>query len=151
MTANTIALKAVISGSYRRHFAEMLALKAALEAERVSVLAPVSETIINPTDEFVLLDLDPTTDPRTLQDSIFAMIRHSTFIVVANIDGYLGAAATMEIGYAIAQGVQVLTQEPVSDPNLAGYTRPIHEVFPLLPTRYSATLAGFKENHEAVA
>src|SRR5690606_17441222 len=85
---------------------------------------------INPEEEFIILEKDPFHDPRTLQDSIFAKIRTSSFLIVANIDGYIGKAATLEMGYAIAFGVQILALESVDDPNLAVYCRPFTEVFP---------------------
>jgi nucleoside 2-deoxyribosyltransferase len=120
----------VISGSYRKHFREMIALKRFLEGEQINVLAPVSSGIINPGEEFILLNEDPINDPRTLQDSILAKIRASSFLVLANVDGYIGKAASFEMGYAVSQGIQILTITSVEDPNLAGYCRRIEEVFP---------------------
>jgi hypothetical protein len=124
------AVQTVISGSYRKHFSQMIELKQFLHQERICVLAPVSTGVVNPGEEFVLLDEDPIHDPRTLQDSILAKIRSSSFLVLANVDGYIGKAATFEMGYAVSQGIQILTLEPVADPNLAGYCRPLREVFP---------------------
>ncbi len=120
----------VISGSYRKHFKEMLEVKQYLLRERIKVLAPVSAGVVNPGEEFVLLDDDPIHDPRILQDSILAKIRESSFLVLANVDGYIGKAATFEMGYAVSQGIQILTLESVEDPNLAGYCRPFSDVFP---------------------
>jgi hypothetical protein len=108
----------------------MIELKAFLEKERIQVLAPVSAGVVNPGEEFILLDDDPLHDPRILQDSILAKIRTSSFLVLANVDGYIGKAATFEMGYAVSQGLQILTIEPVQDPNLAGYCRSMNEVFP---------------------
>jgi len=124
------SVQTVISGSYQKHFNEMIELKRFLHQEGISVLAPVSSGVVNPGQEFILLDEDPIHDPRTLQDSILAKIRASSFLVLANVDGYIGKAATFEMGYAVSQGIQILTLEPVEDPNLAGYCRPLREVFP---------------------
>jgi nucleoside 2-deoxyribosyltransferase len=134
--SNEASIKTVISGSYRKHFSEMLLLKQCLERESIKVMAPVSEEVTNPGEEFALLDADPIHDPRSLQDSIFSMIRRSTFLVVANVDGYLGKAALLEIGYAVAQGIQILTIEDVDDPNISGYTRRLSEVFPRAMSAY---------------
>jgi nucleoside 2-deoxyribosyltransferase len=122
-------IRTVISGSYRKHLAEMLEVKAFLSSEGVEVVAPVSAEVVNPGEEFILLDEDCVADPRTLQDSIFAKMRGSSFLVLANVDDYNGKAAVLEMGYAIALGIQILTLEPVSDPNLAGYCRPLAAVF----------------------
>ncbi|OXM87234.1 hypothetical protein [Paenibacillus rigui] len=133
-------LKTVISGSYRKHFNQMLEVKTFLEQEGIHVLAPVSHGIVNPGEEFIILDEDPIEDPRTLQDSIFAKIRASSFLVIANIDDYIGKAAVLEMGYAAAMGLQILSVEKVSDPNLAGYCRLMEDVFPR-----------WKNNKEAMA
>ncbi|ROS50231.1 hypothetical protein [Frigoribacterium sp. PhB24] len=140
MNANNQALQTIISGSYRKHFNEMIALKRSLIAENVAVTAPVSDIVTNVGQEFALLDEDPIEDPRALQDSIFAMIRRSSFLVLANVDGYLGTAASMEVGYAIAQGLQILTLEPMTDPNIAGYSRTLDEVFPQIGLRFDDEL-----------
>ena len=130
----------VISGSYRKHFSQMVDLKCFLEHERITVLAPVSNGIVNPGEEFIILNEDPIHDPRTLQDSILAKIRTSSFLVLANVDGYIGKAATFEMGYAVSQGIQILTLEPVLDPNLAGYCRPLESVFPNWRIKTSQTV-----------
>ena len=119
------SLKTVISGSYRKHLSKLYELKNELELLNIDVLSPVGHHALNPDDEFILLDLDPIEDKRLLQDSIFAKIRTSCFLVLANFDGYIGQAAMMECGYAIAFGIQILTVEPISDPNLEPYTRPL--------------------------
>lgn len=119
----------VISGSYRRHLSGMYILKEALESKGVTVLSPIGSHAVNPGEEFVLLDADPVNDHRTLQDSVFAKIRRSTFLTSFNEDGYLGAAALMEFGYAISLGLQILTLRPIEDPNIAPYSRLLSDVF----------------------
>jgi hypothetical protein len=123
-------LKTVISGSYRKHLRELIELKKTLEDFGVLVLSPSGNESINPGNEFVLLNTDPSHDHRVLQDSVFSKIRMSSFLVVANIDGYLGRAAVLEMGYAISYGLQIFTLEPVTDPNIIVYCRNLHEIFP---------------------
>ena len=123
-------LSTVISGSYRKHLKELFLLKAQLESHRVVVLSPVGSHTVNPGEEFIILDADPISDHRLLQDSIFAKMRSSSFHVLANIDGHMGSAALIEVGYAIAIGLQILTLEPVTDPNVAPYCRMLNDVFP---------------------
>jgi hypothetical protein len=128
----------VISGSYRKHLSQILHLKQHLENQEVAVLSPSGHAAINPTEEFIVLDSDPVSHPKLLQDSVFAKIRRSTFLVVANVGGYLGRAAILEIGYAIAFGITVYTLEPVEDPNLMPYCRLLSEVFPDLELVFEA-------------
>lgn len=125
-------LQTVISGSYRRHLPQLYQLKHNLEQIGISVLSPVGSNAINPQDEFVFLDADPVQDKRILQDAVFAKIRTSSFLVLANFDGYIGIAASMEIGYALSMGLQILTVQPVSDPNINIYTRLLTNAFPKL-------------------
>ena len=118
----------VISGSYRRHLPGMYRLKRLLERKGITVLSPVGDGAINPGEEFVLLDADPIHDHRTLQDSVFANIRRSSFLTAFNQDGYLGKAALIEYGYAISVGIPILTLEPIEDPNIKPYTRLLSDV-----------------------
>lgn len=129
-------LGTVISGSFRKHLNEIVHLKALLEKNHVTVFSPAGNIAINPDQEFIVLDSDPVSHPKLLQDSVFAKIRRSTFLVVANVDGYLGKAAILEIGYAIAIGISIYTVEPVEDPNLRPYCTPLSEVFPQIDTSF---------------
>jgi len=126
------ALQTVISGSYRRHLQHLYSLKYQLEQAGILVLSPIGSFALNPNEEFIFLDADPVHDQRLLQDSIFGKIRYSSFLVLANFEGYIGNAALMEIGYAIAFGLQILTVETVTDPNISSYTRLLYDVFPNL-------------------
>lgn len=120
----------VVVGSFRKHLNHALSLKQQLENHKVKVLSPANASVINPDDEFVIFSTDPVTHPKLLQDSVFNKIKRSTFIVVANVNGYLGKATLMEIGYAIASGVDIYTLEPVNDPNLIPYCKLLSDIFP---------------------
>jgi hypothetical protein len=124
------ALFTVISGSFRKHLHQIVRLKQELKRLKVVVLSPSGNHAVNPDEEFIVLDSDPVSHPKLLQDSVFTKIRRSTFLVVANIGGYLGRAAVLEIGYAIAHGISIYTVEPVEDPNLNPYCSLLKEVFP---------------------
>ena len=124
------SLCTVISGSYRRHLRKLYLLKQELESLDLLVLSPIGSLALNPNEEFIFLDADPTRDKKLLQDSIFAKIRSSSFLTLANFEGYMGRAALLEVGYALAFGLQVLSVEPVEDPNLSPYTKLLSEAFP---------------------
>ena len=121
---------AVICGSFRKHLGEIVHIKKILEDKGIKVLSPQGAIAKNPDEEFILLDSDPIDNPKLLQDSVFAKIRCSTFIVIANIDGYIGKAALLEIGYAVAHGISVYTIEPMLDPNVSPYCKVISDIFP---------------------
>jgi hypothetical protein len=121
-------ITAVISGSFRKHLRQMIAIRGILRQNHINVLSPVGDFAINPNHEFVVLDTDLVKDHQLLQDSVFAKIRCASMLVVANIDGYIGIAAALEIGYAIANGVQIYSVEPLRDPNIAPYCRDLAAV-----------------------
>jgi len=89
---------AVICGSFRRHLAQIVKLKTLLEEKGIGILSPAGSVGVNHGEEFIVLDSDPIDHHKLLQDSVFAKIRRSTFIITANFDGYLGKAALMEFG-----------------------------------------------------
>ncbi len=125
-------LYTVISGSFRKHLNQISTLKKSLERLDVCVLSPSKCSAINPDDEFIILESDPVCHPELLQSSVFTKMRRSTFLVLANFDGYIGLAAAVEIGYAIALGLKIYAIEEVTDPNIAPFCTPIFHVFPEL-------------------
>lgn len=142
------SIATVISGSFRKHLFLIAKLKNELELNYISVLSPVGDVAINPDDEFIILNSDPISHPRLLQDSVFAKIRRSTFLTVANVNGYLGKATILEMGYAIALGISIYTIEAVEDPNLAPYCRLLHDVFPDLDfSLFGSNVNGFSESN----
>lgn len=124
------SLFTVIVGSYRKHLQQIIELKKILESCHIVVLSPSGEAVANPDAEFIILDSDPISHPKLLQNSVFAKIRRSSFLVVANVEGYLGCATILEIGYAICLGIDIYTLEPIEDPNLSPYCRQLSEIFP---------------------
>ena len=124
------SINTVISGSYRKHLGVIFQLRDDLRSRGVRVLAPIGNGAEDSDETFVILDSDRIQDHRILQDSVFARIRASSFLTVANVDGYLGPAAVLEIGYSLSLGLQILTLEPVNDPNIKPYCRLLREALP---------------------
>lgn len=115
-------MKIVIIGSYGKHFSQILELRDHLINQETEVLVPTGSKVINPGSDFLMLETDPEdADPKSIQDSVFEKIKEADYIVLANVDGYIGRTAAFEMGYAIALGLPIYTLEPVTDPNIAGY------------------------------
>ncbi|GAB4192594.1 MAG: hypothetical protein Tsb0015_14860 [Simkaniaceae bacterium] len=129
-------INVVISGSFRKHLDKIYQLKKILENLGLNVLSPQGCSAVNPEEEFVILDSDPINSPELLQSSVFAKIRCSTMLIVANFDGYLGSAAILEIGYAIAIGIKVFVLEEIQDPNIKPYVTKLSNLFPELEDFY---------------
>lgn len=140
----------VIIGSFRKHFREIINLKKELEKVQIRVLSPKECTIKNPGSEFVIFQSDATSDHKFLQDTVFSKIRCSTFVLLANYNDYIGQAATLEIGYAIAHGISILTLNPVKDVHLKPYCRLLTDVFPFLSylaSKDAKNISKHKEYH----
>ena len=135
------ALFTVISGSFRKHLLQISLLKKELEDHHIKVLSPIGNAAINPNEEFIILETDHFKNPKLLQDSVFAKIRRSSFLVVANIENYLGNASILEIGYAISTGIDIYTLEPIKDPNISPYCQPIQKIF------HNIDFSNFSKNH----
>lgn len=137
-------LRAVIIGSFRKHLPAILQIKEELEKKNILVLSPTGSRPVNKEDEFVIFDSDYITNPRLLQDSVFSKIRHSTFVVVANINGYIGKATILEIGYAIASNINIYTFEPTLDLHLSPYCKNLEEIIPEIKQKIT------NENKESI-
>ena len=133
-------LCAVIIGSFRKHYQEIIELKNELEKLQIVVLSPKDCTIVDPAAEFVVFQPDSTSDPKLLQDAVFSKIKSATFVILANFNDYIGRAATLELGYAIANGISIFTLRPMKDAHLKPYCRLLSEVFPSLGSLASREL-----------
>lgn len=99
-----------ISGSYSKHFDRITSAKQEFEALGVEVLRPVSETVISSIDGLVRLEGDPQ-DYQDIHKAQLQAISGSDLLYVVNPGGYVGSAATLEIGYAHALGIPIATSE----------------------------------------
>lgn len=99
-----------ITGSYRKHFERLIEAKRQFEALGARVLRPHAETISSVDEDLVLLPGDPD-DARELQQAQLEAIAASDLLYVVNPGGYVGAAATLDVGYAHRGGTAIATSE----------------------------------------
>jgi NTP pyrophosphatase (non-canonical NTP hydrolase) len=92
----------VVSGSFRKFYAQIIKKIQEFEREGFIVLSPKVSKIVNPSEEFVLLESDNTTDIKALELEHLRAILNANALFLFNPDGYLGNSAIMETGYAIA-------------------------------------------------
>ena len=89
------------------------------------MLSPAGSQVIDPHQEFVLLDSDLARwqDPeiRHIEDAVLEGIRASDFLYVCNPEGYVGRSTAFEIGYAAALGKRVVALCPPTDPMILRY------------------------------
>ncbi|MEK7541593.1 MAG: hypothetical protein AAB533_01965 [Patescibacteria group bacterium] len=70
------------------------------EALGVRVLSPKVSQIVNPSEEFAILESDDTDDPRILEERHLEQIEKARALYIWNPGGYIGLSVAMEIGWA---------------------------------------------------
>ncbi len=87
-------------------------------SSRYIVLSPTSIEWNNPGDEFVKANHDNDKSIKEIEGRHLSAIRNSDFVVLFAPDGYVGVSAALEIGFAHALGVPVVSTEKVKDQTL---------------------------------
>lgn len=116
MTKNKYAI--VVSGSFRRYFDGISETVRTFESLGVNVLSPKASKVINPGEEFAVLETDDTNDPQALEQRHLDAITAADALYLYDPDGYIGDSSKMELGWAIALGKPVFCKEIVSDSTL---------------------------------
>ena len=111
-------LGVVISGSFRRYFDGISETVGTFESLGIDVLSPKASKVINPGEEFAVLETDDTSDPRTLEQRHLDAITAADALYLYNPEGYIGDSSKMELGWAIALGKPVFCKELVADSTL---------------------------------
>lgn len=114
----TKKLSVVISGSFRRYFDGISETVKVFEVLGIDVLSPKASKVINPDEEFAILETDDTSDPQTLEQRHLDAITAADALYLYDPDGYIGDSSKMELGWAIALGKPVFCKEPVADSTL---------------------------------
>src|SRR3989344_5711175 len=97
-------LSVVISGSFRRYFDGISETVGTFESLGIDILSPKASKVINPGEEFAVLETDDTSDPRTLEQRHLDAITAADALYLYNPEGYIGDSSKMELGWAIALG-----------------------------------------------
>ena len=105
----------VISGSFRKHFDEIMVLIQMFESIGITVLSPKKSKVIDSRTEFVLLDTDDVDNPKILQQRHLDAIRQADALYICNPHGYTGASTILEMGWALALGKPIYAQEEIQD------------------------------------
>src|SRR5579859_5862824 len=118
-------LKVTVSGSFHRHMDAITAAVHELMALSVRVLSPADPRIVAFQGEFLFVASDPIRSVRLVQDRHLESIRAANFLWLVCPDGYLGQSASMEIGYAVSEGVPIFSTHAPADLTLRQYVRVI--------------------------
>lgn len=103
----------VLSGSFRKHLDDIVKIKKQLTARNIDVLSPRFDEPKNPGQEFVVFEGEEGLSPLELERHHLNMIESCDALIVCDPDGYVGASALIEIGYAQALGKRIIfTEQP---------------------------------------
>lgn len=111
-------LSVVISGSFRRSFQGISETVRTFESLGVEVLSPKASKVINPGEEFAVLETDDTSDPQTLEQRHLDAITAADALYLYDPEGDIGDSSKMELGWAVALGKPVFCKELVADSTL---------------------------------
>ena len=111
----TDGLRATVSGSFRRYMPAIQEAVCSLTEFGVQVLSPADPRVVDQFGDFVFVASDKLRSIGLVQRRHFAAIAASDFVWLVSEDGYVGNSASAEIGYAIAVGVPVYTDQAPSD------------------------------------
>lgn len=111
-------LSIVVSGSFRRSFDGISETVRVFESLGVEVLSPKASKVINPGEEFAVLETDDTNDPQTLEQRHLDAITAADALYLYDPEGYIGDSSKMELGWAVALGKPVFCKELVADSTL---------------------------------
>jgi len=100
-----------ISGSSRKHLEYILKIKGKLEVQGTKVLSPKFTEPKNPGERFVVFAGEEGLGPLELERHHLKSIFESDALIVCDPEGYVGASALLEIGFANAIGRRVIFVE----------------------------------------
>jgi hypothetical protein len=122
-------LKVTVSGSFHRgHLQAISRAVYELTDLGVRVLSPADPRIVAAHEEFLFVASDRFRSISLVQDRHLECIRASDFLWVVAPDGYLGVSASMEIGFAVANGIPIFSLDQVSDLTLRQYVRKVERI-----------------------
>lgn len=116
-------LTATVSGSFHRHMVAITEAVHDLAALSVRVLSPADPRVVAQQGEFLFVASDPVRSVRLVQDRHLESIRAADFLWLICPDGYVGQSASMEVGFAAAAGVPILSTHVPSDLTLSQYVK----------------------------
>ena len=133
------AIDVVLSGSFRKDEAGLRLAYEALVDAGCRVLSPDNVNPVRDHDGFVYMDGETRHTPEALESKHLDAIQRARFVWLHAPDGYVGPSAALEVGYAAACGVPVISDVArlpglvIAAPNISAavaWYRAVHHVVP---------------------
>ena len=100
-------IETVISGSFRKYYQEIKEVIEQFENLGINVLSPKKSIIINPDDDFALLESDESDNIYNIENNHLSAIKKANFLYVVNPNGYIGLTVAFEMGWAYANNCSI--------------------------------------------
>lgn len=100
-----------LSGSFRKHLDYILKVRKVLVDNGIEVLSPRFTEPKNPGEEFVVFSGEEGMAPLELERHHLHSIEECDTLIVCDPEGYVGASALIEVGYAQALGKRIIFAE----------------------------------------
>lgn len=101
-------MKGCIIGSFRKYYDDIVDAIGLFNKAKIEILSPKISKIINPTEEFVILESDDRNlSNEDIQLLVFHRAFRSDFIYVWDPDGYIGKTTCYEIGRMIDKDIPI--------------------------------------------
>lgn len=128
-------IRAVISGSYRRHLRLIGTVRKVFMNSGIIVLAPSSQRVGRSHRDFIFLETDRhEASADTLEREFMSKIGRADFLYVVNSDGYVGLSTSAEMSFALLHDVPVILLEGIKFFS-EDVPQAVREVFERIPFR----------------
>jgi hypothetical protein len=121
LRGNEECLRATVSGSFHRHMQAITTAVQELASHSIRVLSPADPRVVAQQGEFLFVASDRVRSVRLVQDRHLESIQAADFLWLVSPDGYVGASASMEIGYAVRAGIPIYGTHAPSDLTMREY------------------------------
>ncbi|BAY96422.1 hypothetical protein NIES37_03550 [Tolypothrix tenuis PCC 7101] len=105
-----------IIGSFRKYYREIRGVIDLFESAGIFILSPKKSQVINPDEEFILLESDDLNySPVEIQLIAFHRILRSSFVYTFCPNGYIGRTTAYEIGRVVERKIKLFFSEAPKD------------------------------------
>jgi NTP pyrophosphatase (non-canonical NTP hydrolase) len=118
----------VLSGSYRRDIAGLRRIHEELRDLGCTVLSPTEVAPAREIDGFVYMKGEETELPQQIELKHLDAIQRSTFVWLHAPNGYVGTSASLEVGFAHAQGIPVYSTAKLSESSIQAFVHKVDSV-----------------------